>query len=244
MKVIRRRMLDLAILLTIFGPCRSAFAQKSVAMPGPNGTMTPAPAATENAEQDPRRDTTTREEPKKVSRRVDHFRIGVLGGVGFPRPLSIEGMVKIENMLGVGVEYSLLPSLTISGVETSFHALAADVRFFPFKDAFFVGLRAGRQHLGGDGTVTVANYGSVHEAVSVDTTFINPRIGFLWTWDPGVTLGIDVGVQVPLSASSSNSIPANVPVGTDVSSQITSVTNSLGKYTLPTVDLFKIGVLL
>ncbi len=242
MKVIRRRLLDVAVLLTIFGPCRSAFAQKSVAMPGPNGSMAPAP--TETADPDPRRDTAAPEEQKKESRRTDHFRIGVLGGVGFPRPLSIEGMVKIENVVGLGVEYSLLPSLTISGVETSFHALAADVRLFPFKDAFFIGLRAGRQHLGGEGTVTVANYGSVHEAVSVDTTFINPRLGFLWTWDPGVTLGVDVGVQIPLSASSSNSLPTNLPVGTDVSSRITSVTNSLGKNTLPTVDLFKIGVLL
>jgi hypothetical protein len=198
----------------------------------------------ETPEQDPRRDTTTPEEPKKESHRTDHFRIGVLGGVGFPRPLSIEGMAKIEKLVGVGVEYSLLPSLTISSVETSFHALAADVRIFPFKDAFFVGLRAGRQHLGGDGTVTVPNYGSVHEAVSVDTTFINPRLGFLWTWDPGVTLGIDIGVQVPVSASSSSSIPTNLPIGTDASSQITGVTNSLGKNTLPTVDLLKIGALL
>src|SRR5262249_42708249 len=101
MKVIRRRLLDLAVLLTIFGPCRTAFAQKSVAMPGPNGTISPAAAPTETAEQDPKRDTTTPEEPKKESRRTDHFRIGVLGGVGFPRPLSLEGMVKIENLLGI-----------------------------------------------------------------------------------------------------------------------------------------------
>ena len=59
-----------------------------------------------------------------------------------------------------------------------------------------------------------------------------------------MSLGIDIGVQVPLSATSSNSIPTNLPVGSDASSQITGVTNSLGKYTLPTIDLLKVGVLL
>jgi hypothetical protein len=243
MKVIRRPLVDLAALLTICGVCRTAAAQKSVALPGPNGTAAQT-AQTEPPQRDPQRDSGESGEKRKGSRRTDHFRIGVLGGVGFPRPLSIEGMAKFENMVGVGVEYSLLPELTISNVRTSFYAVAADVRLFPFKDAFFVGVRMGRQHLGGDGTVTVSNYGSLHESVAIDTTFINPRLGFLWTWDPGVTLGIDAGAQVPLSASSSSSIPTNLPIGTDVSDRISSVTDSFGKSTLPTVDLLKIGVLL
>jgi len=177
---------------------------------------------------------------KKSSEKPEHFRIGVLGGVGFPRPLAIEGMIKIEKILGLGIEYSAMPSLSIEGVDTSFHAIAATARLFPFKNGFFIGLRAGRQHLGGEGTVTVAPYGTYHESVTVDSTFINPRIGFLWTWDPGITLGIDAGVQVPVGATVSSSLPA----GTQANKDVMDVANTLGNTTLPTIDLLKVGFLL
>jgi hypothetical protein len=177
---------------------------------------------------------------KKEDKRTDHFRIGVLGGVGFPRPLAIEGMVKIEGILGLGVEYSAMPSLSIADVDTSFYAIAATARLFPFKNGFFLGLRAGRQHLGGEGTVTVAPYGTYRESVTVDSTFLNPRIGFLWTWDPGITLGIDAGVQVPVGATVSSSLPG----GTQANEEVMKVANTLGNSTLPTIDLLKVGFLL
>src|SRR5262245_48442890 len=44
---------------------------------------------------DPARDSTERAEAEERSRK-DHFRIGALGGVGFPRPLAIEGLIKVE----------------------------------------------------------------------------------------------------------------------------------------------------
>jgi hypothetical protein len=222
-------------------PCRTAFALEQA-----------APANTDAASTEPRapnqattRDT-AKEEPKPGgSRRTDHFRVGVLGGVGFPRPLAIEGLVKIENMVGLGVEYSVLPRLSVSGVDTSFYAIAADARVFPFKNAFFVGLRAGRQHLGGAADITVQGYGGLHESMSVDTTFINPRVGLLWTWEPGITLGLDIGVQIPLSSTASSTIPQTaLPASVTVDDQIVRVTNTLGRYTLPTVDLLRIGFLL
>lgn len=169
----------------------------------------------------------------------EHFRIGVLGGVGFPRPLAIEGMIKVERLIGLGVEYSTLPSLTISGVDTSFWAIAATLRVFPFKDGFFLGVRGGRQHLGGEGTVTVAPYGSFRESVTIDSTFVNPRIGFLWTWSPGITLGIDAGVQIPVGATVSSSLPAGT-----VNQEVMDVAQALGNTTLPTIDLLKVGFLL
>jgi hypothetical protein len=170
----------------------------------------------------------------------EHFRIGVLGGVGFPRPLAIEAMVKVEKMLGLGLEYSALPDLSISGVETSYYAVAGTARFFPFKDAFFIGLRVGRQHVGGDANVTIAPYGTYKESVTVDSTFLNPRIGFLWTWSPGFTVGIDAGIQVPVGATVASSLPA----GTQVDKQVMDIAQTLGNSTLPTLDLLKLGILL
>jgi hypothetical protein len=238
MKVMNRIAFHSAMTLALCMPCRAAFALESNDSGARYERIEQEPTAPGPSE--PKRDDSGSEKDKAGNRRVDHVRVGVLGSVAFPRPLAIEGMVKVERMIGVGIEYSALPQLSIDGVNTHFWALAADARLFPFHDAFFVGLRAGRQHLGGDATVTVAGVGSLNEAVSVDTTFINPRIGFLWTWDPGVTLGLNLGIQIPLSATSSSSLPPGIAVSNDV----TRVTNSLGRYTLPTVDLLQIGVLL
>jgi hypothetical protein len=174
------------------------------------------------------------------SRRVDHVRIGVLGGVGFPRPLAIEGLVKVERLVVLGLEYSALPTMTISGAQVSFWAAAADVRFFPGRGNFFIGLRAGRQHLGGKGVLTVDPYGSVLESVSIATTFLNPRIGFLWTWEPGVTLGIDLGVQLPIAKKIESTLPSGYPA-TD---EVMRVAHAFGGTALPTVDLIRLGVLL
>ena len=242
MNVKKSLALHVTAVAAIMLPCRAAFALEGGASP-PSTDTTATEARTANPGMT--RDTGKQDQKPRGSRRTDHFRFGILGGVGFPRPLAIEGLAKIENMVGLGVEYSVLPTLDISGVRTSFYAIAADARVFPFKNAFFVGLRAGRQHLGGNSDITVSGYGVVRESVSVDSTFINPRLGFLWTWEPGITLGIDAGVQIPVSPSETSSIPrSSIPASITVDDDIVRVTNTLGKNVLPTVDLLKIGFLL
>jgi hypothetical protein len=167
-------------------------------------------------------------------------RIGALAGVGFPRPLSIEGMVKVDDVLAFGVEYGVLPTLSVSDVNVRFNAIAADLRVFPLQNGFFVGLAAGKQHLGADTIVNLPQgLGALPEQVTADTWFINPRIGFLSTWSWGLTLGIDAGVQIPVSASFTNTIPSQL----SASQTANDVAHAFGKSVLPTVDLLKIGLL-
>ena len=168
------------------------------------------------------------------------LRIGALAGVGFPRPLSVEGMIKVGDVVGLGLEYSLLPNTTISGVDTTFYAINADVRIFPFENGFFIGVAAGKQHLGARTSLDAGALGSIPESVTVDTWFINPRLGFLWTSSFGLTLGIDAGVQIPLTASVDSTFPSQLAA----SQQVTDVANLFGKSVLPTVDLLRIGLLL
>lgn len=175
-----------------------------------------------------------------ASKPPEHLRIGVLGGAGFPRPLAVEGLVKIERVVGIGAEYSLLPDMAVSGVDISFWAIALDLRIFPFANGFFVGMRAGRQHLGGQGSLTISGYGTLQEALTINTTFLNPRIGFLWTWDPGITLGLDFGAQFPVASKVSSTLPP----GTAATDEVMSVASTFGKNVLPTIDLLRIGVLL
>ena len=174
------------------------------------------------------------------ARREDHVRVGVLGGIGFPRPLAIELVTKVERTFALGLEYSALPTITISSVDTRAWALCADARLFPLRGPFFVGLRAGYQHVDASGSFAVSGVGTVSESLAVNTTFVNPRLGFLFTFEPGVTIGIDAGVQIPLATTTSNTLPA----GSRERSEVSRVATSYGNKWLPTVDLLRIGFLL
>ncbi len=176
---------------------------------------------------------------KGAAHGTSSFDLGVLGGVGFPRPLAVEGVVELDKLVLIGVEYSALPQTTISGAQTTLWALAGDARVFPFRNGFFLGLRAGKQHLGELASISVAGAGSLSATQTVDTIFVNPRLGFLWTWH-ALALGIDAGVQIPVSASTSSNLPAGVspPPG------VADVTHALGQGVLPTIDLLRIGVVM
>lgn len=168
--------------------------------------------------------------------------VGLLGGVGFPRPLAIEGVLKVDRRLMLGLEYGVLPKVTIASVETNLWSLAADTRFFPFKGSFFVGLRGGLQHIDVGTTLTAAQLGSYSESVAVDTWFINPRVGFLWRFEPFV-VGLDAGVQVPLTASVTRKSSTSVS-GLDFDAHVTDAADSLGKTVLPTIDILRVGIVL
>ncbi len=178
-------------------------------------------------------------EQPRSSDEEEHLRIGPIVGVGFPRPLAIEGLVKVERVIALGVEYSALPRTNIAGVESSIWALAGDLRVFPFKGAFFIGARVGHQTL--DASTTLADSGlAVTETATASAWFVNPRIGFLWTWSSGITLGIDAGVQIPLDASFTTSLPAGV---SPIDSTVATVAGALGNGVTPTIDLLRLGFL-
>jgi len=178
--------------------------------------------------------------PKETDgpRRGDGLHVGVLGGVGFPRPLAVEGLLEFDRLIVLGVEYSALPTTTFSGVETSLWALAADFRIFPFRNAFFIGLRAGKQHLSETASLT-AGTGTLAASETADTTFIDPRMGFLWNWH-ALAIGIDAGVQIPLLTISSSTAPAGVSVPTGAA----DISRTLSRDAIPTVDLLQIGVVM
>jgi hypothetical protein len=195
----------------------------------------------------PSRDKPSSESNESSTSRTDHLRIGALVGVGFPRPLAIEGIVKLERTLALGLEYSALPQISVSDVQVSAWAIAGSARVFPFRGPFFVGLRAGRQHLNAQASVSGYGY-TVPVSLGVDTTFLNPQIGFLWTWDPGFSIGIDAGLQIPLTSSTASSVDASMPSAVQqyvspLQNTMESVAGTVGQTVLPTIDLVRIGVL-
>ncbi|MDF2693736.1 MAG: hypothetical protein K0S65_2119 [Labilithrix sp.] len=177
---------------------------------------------------------------------AEHFRFGPIVGVGFPRPFAIEGLAKIERLVGVGFEYSFLPRMSMFNADTGFKAFATDLRVFPFKGAFFIGARAGRQWLDAKTTLTAGQFGSFTESMAASTWFVNPRAGVLYTFESGITLGIDAGVQIPINPSyerSGRATEAGLASQFDIDGTLVAVANTLGNRTTPTVDLLRLGFL-
>jgi hypothetical protein len=144
-----------------------------------------------------------------ASEAATSLRIGALAGVGFPRLVAFEGMVRLGDVVALGVEYGTSPTISISHVDVTIT------------------------------TITIAPLGLVAESATLDTYFVNPRIGLLWTLGPGITIGTEAGVQVPVSSNFATTVPAAVLA---LSPDADRAVRTLGGV-LPTVDLLRVGVL-
>jgi hypothetical protein len=163
-------------------------------------------------------------------------RVSVLGGVGFPRPLAVDGLVIFGGRFAVGVEYGALPSTTIADVKTSLWAFSAEARFFPLRGApLYLGLRAGRQHVDASTSIPIPRFGSIPEALSLDSWFVNPRIGLLWASHAGIAFGTEAGLQIPIAPSVSSTLPLTLVPGAQHTAE------SQGSSVLPTIDVVRLG---
>jgi hypothetical protein len=177
-----------------------------------------------------------------------HFRLAALGGVGFPRPLMIEGLLGVERALALGAEYGFMPQSSIADVDMTLWSLAGTARVFPFRGPFFLGLRGGHQRFGAAMTASLGSYGTITDTLTVDTWFITPRIGALWMWHSWLAFGIEAGIQIPVSSNVSNSLPTenlpNDPRVTSATRKLNALVDVLGNSVLPTFDLLRIGFVL
>ena len=122
------------------------------------------------------------------------LRIGPLVGASFPRPMSLELFFKVKEAVGLGLEYSFTPTLTIDGITAHASAIAGDFRWFVLDSPFFLGAGVGAQSLHAE--ATISGYSG-----SADTSkvFITPRLGVLFTFGAGFTVGADAGIEVPIA---------------------------------------------
>jgi hypothetical protein len=92
--------------------------------------------------------------------------------------------------------------------------------------------------MGASATVSVMRIGSATASVTIDTWFINPRAGFLWTTREGLAFAIESGLQFPLSPETTSSLPlSTMPF-------VQSAVEAVGKSVIPTLDLLRVGFLL
>jgi hypothetical protein len=217
--MLRRSLACLALTAALAAASRPAGAEEAVLPVGPAAADVEPPSP----------DRTT-----EIDRLPLH--VAAIAGIGFPRPFAVEVMGSWADVVTIGAEYGFLPTVTVDGVETDLWSLAGDFRIRPFRSAFFVGALAGRQHVAASTSISVSGIGSANEQLEYDSWFVNPRIGFLWTMDHGLAVGLDAGVQIPIGPTVSSSLPLALYPAAQAR------VDSIGGAVLPTIDLLRIGL--
>lgn len=131
------------------------------------------------------------------------LRVGlILALISVPRPVNVELHAKLWDWVGLGVSYTYLPSFVsdwllklynIDHVSLTSSSWELGLRAYPFRGSFFLGANLGV------GTVNAITTGSQQAAkADVTSSFVAPRLGWLWIWGSGLGLSTDAGVQIPL----------------------------------------------
>jgi hypothetical protein len=189
------------------------------------------------------------------------FRIGFLIGGGLPDLLSLGGQIKLTRYFGAGINVGIIPTVKLSlygQAQIAYQEYDLYGHIYPFGGAFFLGAGVGYATVKGSlaNTYTIpppynaalGNSASIESQGSVRTLVLTPQIGFLKTFGPGFSLGLDVGAQVPIAPSqvdNKTQAPSYIPADQvkPYDDKVHSTLTTIGRQVLPTVNL-KIGWLL
>lgn len=224
-----------AALSLAFAPVASWATQQDEPAPPPAAQAAPAPAPKPAA-------------PVDDGYRTEGLIPGILIGpkVGatllFPPNVMVGAELRIIGYIGASFEYGVFPrSQSIDAYTLQIKTWSAGLRAYPFRGAFFVGAVLGSYDL--TGTQTVFN-GTQSQLVTLNIsgTYLGPQIGWKWTWDFGLFLGLNLGYGFSLNYQSSL-----VPPGiTSASSPLPDVKKNADQYLkpgVPILTLLEIGFL-
>jgi hypothetical protein len=225
--------------------------------PPPAPMMPPAPApiapivAVPETPPPPPERVSPRPEPDSV------WRPAILVGIlSFPRPIEIEALFKVHPTLALGVQYSLLPTLSLPDDAASLKLDAGQgtLRWFPFSGAFYLGGGFGFQRLRASLGQTIDG-GGLRVVADMSTFFVSPQLGWLWFTHSGFTIGLNLGVQIPFPREPSVEVtyggqplpsqgaPSNVTSAADSDRKtVADVARVIMRYPIPNIDLLKIGL--
>ena len=179
----------LRTLVVLWLAASIALAQTSNNPPSSDNTAPPMPGAS------------TAEPPEEHR----SLRIGFLVGIGAPRSATAEVYLKFFDVIGIGAVYTYLPSfvgnwilgaynVSDPNLSVTSYSWELALRIYPARGAFFLGANLGI------GSVDAVYTGSSRNATAkVDAPFVAPRLGWLWIFGSGITLGLDAGALIPIS---------------------------------------------
>ena len=174
-----------------------------------------------------------------------------IGIVSLPRPVDLGVFVKLMDFVSLGFSYGDFPNFIANPLLSAFGAKSSttttrlvevssyegEVRIFPFQGPFFFGSSLGHQSLKGAVTEKTTVIGPQTGTADVQTFYLTPRLGWLWSWPSGLLVGVDGGVQITLSKEITTNVPPGAPP--DVQDDVQHLRDAAG-YPLPSVH-FRLG---
>jgi hypothetical protein len=176
-------------------------------------------------------------------------RLGPVIGVGAPEALQVGALVTYKNVVGLAFAYGTLPKVAVPGLggaTITRSSLELDLRGYPWRGPFFVGLGVGRAKTRGSVDAGVRAYRTNIPATAtarMEATYLSPKIGVMWITKPGIAFGADAGVQIPISPEdpefTQSSLGLTVPVQPD--NQLATIARKVARQPLPFVNLIRVA---
>jgi len=158
---------------------------------------------------------------------------------------------KIWDWLGFAFDFSYIPQIAISTYAFGGQSWDANLKFYPFKGAFFLGVNTGTQQIRASRMQTMSGV-DVTLTGTNSIFFISPTLGWEFVSDGGFFWGFELGAQIGLNVSTSisdnidNAIIEASGAYATLQNDITNYTNTansfLRQYPMP-ILAFHIGFL-
>jgi hypothetical protein len=168
--------------------------------------------------------------------------VGALVGAGAPHLLEASAFVCYRRLLALGGGFGMLPPLALTeDLKVARDRAEVDLRLFPFRGAFFVGVATGWARTRGTMTqrtrafrVSTPTVGSA----ALDAVFVAPKLGWLWRLPLRMAFGLDAAVELPVYASAPEFIASKygLTLPVDGRGKLASVVGRVGTTPIPVVS--------
>ncbi len=167
-----------------------------------------------------------------------------LFAVPHPLYLGLEG--KYKNAIGFGAGYGFIPTLRFKDVSMAVSAPSANLKWFPFGGALYLGMAVGTQTIKATKSQVILGT-KVDAEVEVNSSYYTPSLGWRWVWNSGFFMGLDFGWQIATGAETqlTTNVRSLVILATSeyatLESEVKKAGNDVGNKALPSLSLIHFG---
>jgi hypothetical protein len=149
---------------------------------------------------------------------------------------------KAWDWLGFAFDFSYIPQISISQYAFGGTSWDANLKFYPLRGAFFLGVNTGTQQIRASRSQSIAGV-DVTLTGTNSIFFLSPTLGWEWVAHSGFLFGLEIGAQIGLNVTTSIGdnidnpiIEASAPylqLQSDITGYTNTVNTALKAYPLP-----------